>query len=55
MKPLNDRDGVMHAVIEGTTDAVFVKDEEGKTALFYATDNDNEEIAKLLRARGAVE
>jgi PAS domain S-box-containing protein len=33
MQPLNDRDGVMRAVIEGTTDAVFVKDTEGRYLL----------------------
>ena len=33
MQPLNDRDAVMRAIIEGTTDAVFVKDLEGRYLL----------------------
>jgi PAS domain S-box-containing protein len=33
MQPLSDRDGVIRAVIEGTTDAVFVKDTEGRYLL----------------------
>jgi PAS domain S-box-containing protein len=33
MEPHNDRDGVMSAIIEGTTDAVFVKDLDGRYLL----------------------
>ena len=33
MEPPNDRDGVMRAIIEGTPDAVFVKDLEGRYLL----------------------
>ena len=33
MQPHEDRDGVMRAIIEGTTDAVFVKDLEGRYLL----------------------
>lgn len=50
----NGRADNVRALVEAGAD-VFVKDEEEKTALAYAVENGHEEVAELLRARGAVE